>query len=626
MFGLIPDTEWAQGQVHTLPARWQGMLLQKWQRQHLDNRFQANTFLRTMAGDLGEVRIPLDASDTTICEAADMLAKRCAGRAEIFHNETGLLEAMQRICHGQGIEPPEVCEHKRKTAASALARMTCSQWWRRKLRRFHGRAVEAAGIGLGLVNRRREIYCTDETLKRRMQQNARNAAALEATTEVNELGQEFTLAELAAKGPANKAIRRAELMTRIAGFERIARDMGHAGLFLTITCPSRMHPCRTVGGWKVQPNPRYDNESTPRTAQAYLAKVWARIRAKLQRQDAGLYGFRIAEPQHDGTPHWHLLVFHKPEQAQAIREAVLHHALADSPGEQGAHAHRVDFKEIDWSKGSAAGYIAKYVAKNIDGYMVEKDLHGNPAMETSARVEAWASTWGIRQFQQVGGPPVGPWRELRRVEALPAGAPDHLVKAHNAVNKVALLEGREVASVAWHHYCEAQGGVFVGRKYRIRVASVTDDDKKGRYGDPTGPRPIGVETQTLEFWTPAHMQHMQPMPQIPRKVEWIVESTRHTWTILGRARSMGGVSIAAAKPAPWTCVNNCTEGVSNGQRINEGAPENVPCRVRKNGFHGAKPDRAIHGATAEAAGGHHRSAGNGSHRARTHMHGNCSVS
>lgn len=552
---FVPDAQWADARVAGMPRQWQGRLLRRWGELHRESRFDGNTFLRKTTDALAEVRIPLDASDATICDAAQALAMRCADSATMYHDAPTLRASMERIVRGQGIEaPPEKVKD-----GPAIARMTCSLWWRRKLRRHHGRNVEGAAIVLGLVNRRREIYCSDETLYRCQQQNARNAATLEATSAVNELGQEYTLAELAATGTANKAIRRAELMTRIAGFERIARELGHAGLFMTITCPSRMHRWRTVGqehARQVIENPRYDG-TKPDEAQRYLAKeVWARVRAKFKRAGLGVYGFRIAEPNHDGTPHWHFLVFHAQEHGEAIREAVLKHALADSPNDPGAHAHRVDFEAIDWNKGSAAGYIAKYVSKNIDGYRVGDDLYGNPALETSARVEAWARTWGIRQFQQVGGPPVGPWRELRRIEALPEGAPEHLVQAHEAVNKVAVIEGRDNASVAWDRYCKAQGGVFCGRDYKIKVTLVTDLGKVGRYGDEAAPRPVGVETMALEMWTPAWMAHMNPPGQSSRVVLWEVESKRHEWTIVGRTARR--VSTAAAQPAPWTRVNNCT--------------------------------------------------------------------
>ena len=472
-------------------------------------------------------------------------------------------------------------------------------WWRRGLRKDHAKAVEGAAITLGYVNKTRDIYVSNESLARRIQQNARNAESLEATTAVNELGQEFTLAELAAKGTANKAIRRAELMTRISGFERIARDMDHAGLFFTITCPSRMHKWRTVAGGRVIENPRYDG-TTPREAQAYLAKVWARIRASLKRQGVGLYGFRIAEPNHDGTPHWHLLVFHQEAHLAALRATVWRYALADSPNEPGAHTHRVDFKPIDWQRGSAAGYIAKYVAKNIDGYRVDQDLYGKDALETSARVEAWAATWGIRQFQQVGGPPVGPWRELRRVEAIPAQAPDHLHQAHRAVNKTAVIEGRDNASVAWDQYCKAQGGVFCGRDYRIKVAKI-EVDGVGRYGEPIGERPIGVETTSIETYTPAHMAWMNPPGWATRVVSWFVESVRHVWQIVGRkGRAIGRLfnGTAAQPSAPWTRVNNCTEGGSNGDRSNEKPTRGPAGRMGESAIYGQGGGGGLHHAPA----------------------------
>lgn len=55
---------------------------------------------------------------------------------------------------------------------------------------------------------------------------------------------------------------------------------------------------------------------------------------------------------------------------------------------------------------TAAAYIAKYVTKNIDWDRLEKDFEGNDSLETSACVEAWASRWRIRQFQQIDGSPV----------------------------------------------------------------------------------------------------------------------------------------------------------------------------------------------------------------------------
>lgn len=562
------DQAWAAQRVAALPARWQGRLLGAWERDR--TRFdaghwteeqaaqrRANLALLHITEQLSGVRLTLDATDSDVCQRAQDMANRCFSMSTVYHQAGDLHAAMQRLTAAQGIQPPE---GKNITEDGAMRRMTDPLWWRRQLRKLHAKNVEGAAIALGLVNKRRDIYVSAESLTRRQQQNQRNAATLADTIARNELGQEFTLAELAAKGTANKAIRRAELMTRISGFERIARDLSHAGLFFTITCPSRMHKWRTVKGGAVIENPKFDG-TTPREAQAYLAKVWGRIRASLKRQGIGLYGFRIAEPNHDGTPHWHLLTFHQADHFADLQATIWRYALADSPTERGADRHRVDFKRIDWERGSAAGYIAKYVAKNIDGYKVDQDLYGNDALETSARVEAWAATWGIRQFQQVGGPPVGPWRELRRVAAVPEQAPEHLKAAHAAVNKTAVIEGRENASVAWDRYCKAQGGVFCGRDYRIRI-STEEQTGVGRYGEPLPPAPVGVETVGREEYTPDHMKWMNPPGRAMRLVHWFVESARHVWEIVGRAGSAARGMFKGAQ-RPWTRVNNCTEGITN---------------------------------------------------------------
>ena len=571
----VTDQEWAESLTGHLPRKWQGRLLGRWARarrpregadwvaqQHADTA--ANIEILSTVASLAATPIPLDASDATLCERAEALAVACFERSTVYRDAHMLRASMSRIVVANGLTPPDALD---VLDAPAIARMTDPLWWRRGIRKAHAKAVEGAAIRLGYVNRERECYVSDQSVKRRIQQNARNLATLEATTATNEEGQSFTLAEIAAKGVANKPIRRAELMTRINGFERIAMDMAHMGMFFTITCPSYMHKWTTAGKRKgVFENRRYQG-TTPREAQKYLAKVWARIRAALKHRSIGIYGFRIAEPNHDGTPHWHMLVFLPPEHEAKLRELVLRYALAEAPDEPGALQHRVDFKAIDAGKGTAAGYIAKYVAKNIDGFSLQEDLFGNAGLEASARVESWATTWGIRQFQQIGGAPVGPWRELRRVKALPQGAPQHLVDALDAVNKSQVLDGREDASVDWAKYTRAQGGVFCGRKHRIRVAT-KEAEGVGRYGEPLGQRPIGVCTSTLEFWTPAHMAHMGGRAE--RRIEWIVESTRYVWSITKKRRSA----------TPWTCVNNCTEGTKNERenspRGHGGRPAGMP--------------------------------------------------
>lgn len=594
MSHAIGDREALEALAAGLPARWRNNLVARLEhkvggypegaRIALGKAaFEAKDEIYAAVRTLAAVRVPLDAQDADICARADALADWCmslgnlpemrwmAGKVDadgelLFWQR--LAEKMSQVATDQGIVPPDV---KRYGAQPVCARLMCALWWRRALRKHHARSVEGTAIALGLVNKQVDAYVSRESLARRQQQNKRNAETLARTVAVNrDTGQEFSLAELAAKGTANKKIRRNELMTRIAGFEKIARELGHAGSFITITCPSRMHRWRTVNdGKNVIENPKYDN-TTPREAQAYLSQLWGRARASLARKKIKLYGFRIAEPQHDATPHWHCLFFHAPEHADTVADVIKHYALKDSPDERGAHARRVDVKAIDWAKGSAAGYIAKYVSKNIDGHALETDKAGDPILTVPARVEAWAATWGIRQFQQVGGPPVTVWRELRRVASLAADAPAHLVAAHQACNRDK-TEGKERAA-DWAAYVQAQGGVYCGRKYVIRL-ECEDREGQGRYGDVIAPAIVGVATMGTRRVIDGICDYMD-------FDRYFAKSVRYVWDIKpgerggqqktdGEALRLAGW-LAGRSPlavefarlaAPWTRVTNCTGAV-----------------------------------------------------------------
>lgn len=602
--GLYPvgsDEPWAQQQVQTFPTSWVERLLKRWRGRYDANSTAANAdHLRRCRAIAKAPRagVHADANDDQICQEASESARDMGRRlsyGDVMMRERSepnerllMLGKVMEALHW--LEARDLAEDFLRGCArsipAALKRLTCERWWRRVLRKMHARAVEATARAIGLVHKRAGCYVSDEGLKHRRGQLQRNMRSLESVKAINENGQDFTLAELAAKGPANREIRRHELMTRIAGFELIAKQCAHEALFVTVTCPSRMHAYRTKkGGYAVEENPKHDG-TTPDVAQQYLAKQWGRFLSACARWGVELYGFRIAEPNHDGTPHWHALLFLPKTVAQgtvatnsrAGRPVAVRVALrllrryflrnADSQ-ERGAKTHRVVVERIDWARGSAAGYVAKYVAKNIDGYKVEKDLYGNDAVTSSQRVDAWASRWRIRQFQQVGGAPVGVWRELRRLHPEQGAAAPAVDHALDAVNIAKSEPGsseeieRYTAATGWAAYTELQGGVRVPRRL-LRVKVLREQTGEiGRYGELMAPRAVGVVTDDVRRTTRPAVG-IVPALTTTRTTRCEVESERSDWLIVpagfvAQARQrMQGATAQREAMRTWSPVNNST--------------------------------------------------------------------
>jgi Bacteriophage replication gene A protein (GPA) len=381
-----------------------------------------------------------------------------------------------QICAGASIEFPldEKDYTTRDKITAALARLCCEKWWRRKIRTLHARQLETVCRELGLVNKRNGGYVSHLTLNRRKGQRRRNREILESLEASNNEGQTYTLAELSDLGVSNPANRRAELMTRLSGFEKYAETQsGMVPLFFTLTCPSRFHSHNRKGE-------RYDNwhGETPRDAQQHLCDVWARTRAEWKRLKIGVFGFRIAEPHHDGCPHWHLVLWIPKNRIIEASSVYRGYALEEGRSEPGADKRRLKIDFIDTKKGSATGYLAKYISKNIDGLTDNGDAWSADSVSTALRVEAWASTWGIRQFQQIGGPSVTVWRELRRITEAQAAEVPEAAQAQRAAD-----------AGDWQAYIEAMGGAVCPldeRPLRPHYTNRTAPDnqlKKNDYGE-----------------------------------------------------------------------------------------------------------------------------------------------
>jgi len=408
-------------------------------------------------------------------------------------------------------------------AESALARMACPVWWMRALRKQQDRQQEQLAVQVGLVRKGQQAYVTTALLERLQ---ARHQASLEILANyeaVSNEGDTLNLLEVLKKSVANPKIRRQELEIRMRGSEAYATEQGHIAMFYTLTTPSKYHRYSGEGL-----NPKYAH-ATPREAQAYLVKIWSQMRAKLKRDGINVYGFRVAEPHHDGTPHWHILLFMQPEHSETVTATLRHYAFLEDGQEAGAAKHRFEAIAIDWRRGSATSYIAKYISKNIDGFGMEaqRDDETGDSVETSAaRVRAWASAWGIRQFQQIGGAPVGVWRELLRME--------------NAVD--GLLEQARLSAhgLKWGDYLKAQGGATLNRKQQpIKVWSVEPVDmhtgalKATRYGE-TVSRTKGLTVEGAVT--------------ITRTKEWTIQAKP-------KADEADETLVRALFPAPASCAS-----------------------------------------------------------------------
>ncbi|MBI6183780.1 replication endonuclease, partial [Serratia proteamaculans] len=403
------------------------------------------------------------------------------------------------------------------------------RWWRARLKRRRDLMREHLAIAVGQVQKAASAYVSRSTLGEWIEQKKRNREFFNSFELENEDGDRVSLADMVNGSNANPAIRRCELMVRMRGFEDLAAEMGCVGEFYTITAPSKYHAVHSAGGFVSQ-----WNGASPRQTQKYLCSVWAKARAAIARAGIHVFGFRVVEPHHDATPHWHMLLFMLPQHVDQVRDILCYYArLAESEELQTAKALKARFhvEPIDPAKGSATGYIAKYISKNIDGYALDgeaDDETGENMKDMAKAVSAWASRWRIRQFQQIGGAPVTVWRELRRLRG----------QQLENLQMDAVLAAADVAG-DWAAYTQAQGGPLVLRADLVVRLAYEITERGNVYAEDVQ-RITGIYSPGLG----------DASAVCTRLVKWTI--------VPKLAESAAEAGLPGGTAAPWSSVNNCT--------------------------------------------------------------------
>ncbi|EFZ44464.1 bacteriophage replication protein A [Escherichia coli E128010] len=312
-----------------------------------------------------------------------------------------------------------------------------------------------------------------------------------------------------------------------------------------------------------------------RDSSDYLVNTFfAAVRKKLNRDGLRWYGIRTVEPHHDGTVHWHMMVFAHPEEIDTIVSHTRDIAIQEDRHELGDDiTPRFKAEYVDGSKGTPTSYIATYIGKNLDSRAVDgiDPKTGKPRVdhetgksmaESVERAIGWARLHRVRQFQFFGIPSRQVWRELRRLASQMARNPEGPQRLKDDAMD-AVLAAADAGCFA--SYIEKQGGVLVPRKdYLIRTAYDLADELND-YGEQS--------VQIYGIWSPLIGEssrvctHPDNWKLVRRKPE-AEDSAREN-----------GFDLQGGPAAPWTRGNNCPrvqETDNNGTEQPEERPAPWP--------------------------------------------------
>lgn len=434
----------------------------------------------------------------------------------------------------------------------ALARLCCANWWQRRLWRYRCEWREELLRAACLVNVNASAFISHDALIHKREQRRLTSEFLKNHELVNDEGVTLDMEDVYYAGNSNPQHRRFEMMATMKGMENVAEYREDSAVWCTITCPSKYHATLKSG----KPNPKW-TARTVRDSSDYLVNMFSSVRKKLNRKGLRWYGIRVAEPHHDGTVHWHMMIFTHPDEREAVIDILREFAIREDRAELGNDiTPRFKAELITKDKGTPTSYIAAYIGKNLDGAPLRKPdpktgelpidhESGKSMADTVEHAIAWASLHRVRQFQFFGIPSRQTYRELRLLAGQMARKGITGKKSPRLTDKAMddVLSAADAGCIAT--YILKQGGVLSPRSDHVVRTAYNAADKPNDYGE------IGM--QIYGVWSPLLGEQSR------------VCTHTENWQRVRKTESAGGVAVRQGVDldrqggfaVPWTRGNNC---------------------------------------------------------------------
>jgi hypothetical protein len=272
-----------------------------------------------------------------------------------------------------------------------------------------------------------------------------------------------------------------ELYTLMKGQEEYFLAHSYRALFITLTAPARYHPSPANGrtSW---------DGSTAGECQKWFYERWQLTRALLHDAGISVEGVRVAEAHKDGTPHWHGMLYVKPEDLHKVKITLLD-TFAHSPAAVKIVEIEPNTDKNKKEKASPTTYMTKYILKTISTPPLDEKkrmddiLYENDLQYAQQRVVAWRAVWGIRSFQFFGvlHGKISAWREMRRISHPP-------VEPH--------------AARLWRAARGGRGAVFIGilREPNVSIKSISVEEESS-FESAARKRIIGIKINEVPYIT-----------------------------------------------------------------------------------------------------------------------------